>query len=209
MTPKEKAVHDSRQSVYGDFVSNMTGTSEQIQGLHRNWQSNNPDASLPAWWTPLVQVAVKLNRIASGHYHEDNFVDGRNYLAFVEAMQRPPATPAPPAPRIERVYVAAPYTAPTREQIVANVARAVQATAEVMRRGHDAHCPHSATDPVAQAEPLDYERWMRLDFGIIEKWATAILVVDDSPGVRRELELAKRLGLKVYLSVEDVPKLGG
>ncbi len=32
-------------------------------------------------------VAVKLNRIASGVYHEDSFDDARVYLAFVQTMQ--------------------------------------------------------------------------------------------------------------------------
>lgn len=88
MTPAEKAIHDSRQAVYGEAKTNMRGTSKQIEGLFINWQNNNPDKPLPEWFAPLVMCAVKMNRIASGNYTEDNFTDLRVYLTFVEEMQR-------------------------------------------------------------------------------------------------------------------------
>jgi hypothetical protein len=81
------ALHHERQSDYGPWAANMTGTSEQMQGLARQWFSNNPDKPLPPWWCPLMQVAVKMNRIASGNYKPDNFDDLRVYLKFVEEMQ--------------------------------------------------------------------------------------------------------------------------
>ncbi len=66
----------------------MAATSENMSGLHRQWQANNPGKPLPSWWAPLMQVAVKLNRVASGRFHQDNFDDARVYLSFVERLQQ-------------------------------------------------------------------------------------------------------------------------
>lgn len=88
LDPTLKAISDTRQSVYGSWKPNMAATSENMSGLYRQWQANNPGKPLPSWWAPLMQVAVKLNRVASGRFHQDNFDDARVYLSFVEQLQR-------------------------------------------------------------------------------------------------------------------------
>lgn len=82
------ALSSERQSVYGPWRQNMAGTSLQLDGLLSQYRANNPHDPLPTWWAPLCMVAVKLNRIASGNYHADNFDDLRVYLNFVEEMQK-------------------------------------------------------------------------------------------------------------------------
>lgn len=229
------SIHTERQSIYGPWQPNMIGTSEQLTGLARQWQNCNPqDKAFPGWWTPLTQCAVKLNRIASGRYHEDNFSDLRVYLKFVEEMQKgvkceAPQTPKPKAPdpyynynayrpavhapvlgsNVERIYVAGPYSADSKDAIAKHVHAAATAAVEIMQRGHDAHCPHAATwlpDRIS-GSTLGYERWMRLDMGIIEKWATAIFVLDFSPGTCREIDFALERGIKVYWRMDDIPDL--
>lgn len=59
-----------------------------IRGMLRQYESCNQCANLPDWWAPLSMIAVKLNRIASGRYHADNFADLRVYLDMVEQMQK-------------------------------------------------------------------------------------------------------------------------
>ncbi len=85
-------IQDSRQGVYGDWDINMDATSRQMDGLLRNYvgicMKGKRLLPLPNWWCPLMMVTVKLNRIASGNYHKDNFDDLRVYLSFVERMQR-------------------------------------------------------------------------------------------------------------------------
>ncbi len=78
----------SREGVYGPAMANMAGTSKQMDGLLENFLASKISTTLPDWWCPLMMCAVKLNRIASGNYHEDNFKDLRVYLSFVEEMQR-------------------------------------------------------------------------------------------------------------------------
>lgn len=80
-------LRNERESVYGPWDQNMAGTSEQLRGILRQWESCNPGKDVPLWFAPLAMVAVKLNRIASGRYHADNFADLRVYLDMVEQMQ--------------------------------------------------------------------------------------------------------------------------
>ena len=87
LDPTLKAISDTRQAVYGGWKPNMQATSENMSGLYRQFIANNPGKPLPAWWAPLMQVAVKLNRIASGRFHKDNFDDAAVYMSFVEQMQ--------------------------------------------------------------------------------------------------------------------------
>lgn len=88
LSEKERRLSDTRQSTYGAWKPNMEATSENMSGLYRQFVANNPGKPLPSWWAPLMQVAVKLNRIASGKYHADNFDDTRVYLSFVEQLQQ-------------------------------------------------------------------------------------------------------------------------
>jgi hypothetical protein len=44
-----------------------------------------------------------------------------------------------------------------------------------------------------------------LDNTFLELWANAFFFIDPSPGANRELELAKKLGLKIFYRLEDVP----
>lgn len=86
----------ARESVYGDFTRNMTGTSQQIAGvltqMYANGQmtiSKSGRVDLPEWFAPLIMgLCVKGNRMASGNHHEDNFVDARIYLDKAAEMQR-------------------------------------------------------------------------------------------------------------------------
>lgn len=110
---------------------------------------------------------------------------------------------------IERIYVAGPYSDSTDRGVAFNVIRAAKYTDAIMRLGHDAHCPHTATHQVDEMgqRQLGYERWMRLDFGLIERWATAVFVIANSPGTNREVEHAKQLGLKIYYKLSDIPDI--
>lgn len=88
LSPELQAIHDDRQGVYGNFTVNMTGTSMQLNGLFHQWAGNNPSKPLPPWFAALVIVSVKLNRIASGNYKQDNFDDAIVYLKQVQIMQK-------------------------------------------------------------------------------------------------------------------------
>lgn len=107
----------------------------------------------------------------------------------------------------ERVYIAGPYSATTQNGIDANVHRAAVIAVEVMRMGHMAHCPHTAThllEVIDQRQKLGYEDYMALDFSIIEHWATVVLKFDKSPGADREETFAKERGIRVVYRTEEL-----
>ncbi len=193
-----------RQTIYGDPRENHRGIAQGWAGLlqpHADLiRRGDP---LPEWVVALMMVALKLNRCRR-RYHADNYDDLRNYLDFAQEWQ----SAQPPH---HRIYIAGPYSAPELAGREANVQRAAEAATQCMRRGHDAHCPHAATHPIEQidqGEWVGYEQYMRLDFGIIDRWATALLYLGSSRGADRELERAQALGLTIFRSVDEVPDLG-
>jgi len=149
--------------------------------------------------------SFKISTLPVGRtYTSDEIVDWLRSSAPVDDAELGPSAPTP-----ERIYVAGPYSGETQDAIRANVRRAAKFADAIMRLGHDAHCPHTATHEVDEMgkHELGYERWMRLDLGILEKWATGIFVIAPSPGVDREVKRAEELGLKVYRSLSSLPDL--
>jgi len=84
---KLQALQRSRASDYGPWEPNMTAQSEMENALLNQWKASNPGKPLPPWWSPLTVASIKLCRMASGNYKEDNFDDIRVYLSFVQQMQ--------------------------------------------------------------------------------------------------------------------------
>lgn len=105
-----------------------------------------------------------------------------------------------------RIYVSGPYTADTPEQVEANIERACEIGRQLAARGHDVHIPHAATRPL---DGLPRERFMRLDLGLIERWANALYFIGPSLGAERERVRAAELGYPIFTRVEDVPDLEG
>ena len=200
-------VKHERQKVYGDPRENHAGIAQSWAGILQPWHEEiRRGEPVPPHVVALLMVQVKANRMRRV-YHGDNYTDLRAYLDFAEEWQREAKPPASIARTYHRIYLAHPYSAPTLAEREFNCHTASLIAAKLMAKGHDVHSPLNATHPVEQAEPgaIDYERWMRLDFGLIERWATALYAAGDSPGVRREVALAKSLGLPVWTHLEEVP----
>ena len=200
-------IRRDRGRIYGDPRENHKGIASQwaplLQPFARWIMEGVP---IPEHVVALMMVQLKTNRMRRV-YHEDNYDDLNVYLGFAADWQRDfEYEPVPPQPH-HRIYVAGPYSADTEDGVKANVQRAAHIAAELMKKGHDAHCPHAATDVVAKMladDGLWYERWMRLDMSLIRCWATAIFY-EPSPGADREEELARDLGLTVFTSLDEVP----
>lgn len=115
----------------------------------------------------------------------------------------------------ERIYVAGPY-APRNcslhaaaQEAQRNVDRAIAAAVECIERGHFVCVPHLSHYIHTNHSCLrDYGGWWyEEDNTFLDHWATAILHLASSPGADAELERAKKLGLKVYYAIHEVPIL--
>jgi len=109
---------------------------------------------------------------------------------------------------VERIYVAGPISADTEEETMKNYRRGQEVGVVLEKLGHLVFVPHNYVVRNHNQVRLpihQYETLLKLDFSVIENWATAFYFIGSSPGADRELELAKRLGLKIFYSCSQVP----
>lgn len=91
------------------------------------------------------------------------------------------------------IYVAGPYT---KGDVVVNVREAILVGIELRKLGfvymvpHHSHLAHLIS-------PQPYEFWMLLDFDLIERCDVLVRLHGDSDGAAREVEHARKLGLRV------------
>jgi hypothetical protein len=221
MTDTIEQVKASRQAVYGDPWENHKGIGQQWGAILRHVGRHIRDGGdVPPSLVAACMAAVKLNRMrVPGVHHEDNATDAHAYLDFADEFRRrelrEPRVQADRQPQngVHRIYVAGPYSASSPGLVEYNCSNARAYARRLMKKGHMVHLPHDAThhiseSAIAEGTPFDYEDWMRLDFSIIERWATAVYLVAKSPGADREVELAKRLGLTVFTDPDQVPFVG-
>lgn len=100
-----------------------------------------------------------------------------------------------------RVFVSAPFSAPTPEAVLDNVHRAIDCGQRLDESGViTAYVPHLYLwwD---RRHPAGYERWMEKCAEELRR-SDALLRLDASPGADRELALAKEIGLPLFLSEE-------
>lgn len=198
-------IKSERQKVYGEPRENHRGVANAWAGLLQpHWEAIRRGDPIPEWTVALLMVALKTNRMRRV-YHADNFQDLRAYLDFAEEWQGDSEkVPEPPQPL--RVYVAGPMTGDMK----ANTLMAAKCAAAIMRLGHMAHCPHTATFPIEEVGGVEYEQFMALDLDLIRNWATAVFRCPGaSSGADREVALAKELGLPVYTALGELPNLTG
>ena len=210
MTPdKIKALRESRGSVYGDPRENHRGIAQAWAGmLEPHWRSIQAGNPIPEHTVAHMMAALKMNRMRRV-FHQDNYDDIAVYLKFAHEWQKDYKAPEHIGPH--HIYVAGAYSNPDPEIVRQNVKAAVNIATLLMQKGHLAHCPHAATDPIEKADvgrKIGYEDYMTLDFSIIRLWATAMYrCPGESNGADREVELARDLGLPVWTSLDEVPAL--
>lgn len=108
------------------------------------------------------------------------------------------------------IYIAGPYTADDEAAVRANVMRAIDAGIEVYKRGHFPYIPHlthfvelRSVETGAGLRWEDYIGWDRVWL----QYCDAFLYLASSRGADLELRWAKELGLTIFHSIEEVPRL--
>lgn len=107
-----------------------------------------------------------------------------------------------------RIGIFGPYTAPTVEQRDINILRAREATAEILRLGHEPYCPHTQTAGMEVTDPdIEYEAYMRTTLSYLEVLDAGLFLHgwEKSPGTEREHARAVELGVIRFYDVSEVP----
>lgn len=112
----------------------------------------------------------------------------------------------------ERIFIAGPYapkdcTLHSAAQLAQrNVDRAIEVGNKLIEKGHFIFIPHLSHYIHTHYSCIrDYASWWyKEDNTFLEHWATALFFLGPSPGADKELALAKKLGLKIYNSIDEV-----
>lgn len=106
-----------------------------------------------------------------------------------------------------KVYIAGPYSSSVFAGKEENVARAIRIAISLYKKGHNPFVPHlTHYIDLAQLseEKLEWEDYMRTDIAWL-KSADALFFIGHSRGADIELEVAKKQGLKIFYSLDEVP----
>ncbi len=110
-----------------------------------------------------------------------------------------------------KVYLAGPYSSETAEGVERNVSRAISAGILVLLKGHYPFIPHLThyVDLVSTQRGLGlkWEDYIDWDLAWLQG-CDAILHIGSSKGADLELEVAQRLGKKVFRSIDEIPSTG-
>ena len=107
-----------------------------------------------------------------------------------------------------RIYIAGPYTASSEAEIQKNVETAIDASLALYKKGHFPYVPHLTHFIDQRARQTGVQMtWEDYVFRWDSAWLAlcdALLFLAESPGARKELELAQRLGKKIFYSLDEV-----
>lgn len=98
-----------------------------------------------------------------------------------------------------RVYIAGPYSSNPDE----NTAFAMAMGNVLLSLGFAPYIPHLCHFWHAQY-PRPYEDWMRMDLEFVKVCDLVFRLPGYSPGADREVELAQKCGIPVFLSISDI-----
>lgn len=112
-----------------------------------------------------------------------------------------------------KIFISGPITnggTASEDEVYQNVANAVEAGIELIRKGYAPFIPHLSvlTNNIAkqQGKEIPWQTWMKIDNAYLSE-SDAVLFLGNSKGADIELECAKQFGLPVYYSVEEVPEI--
>ena len=105
------------------------------------------------------------------------------------------------------IAIAGPYSADTPDKRQHNLAALNTAAAAVLKLGHIPVVGVNAALPIVECLGADvdhYETMMTISLALMDR-CDAILMLGESKGANRELEVLRSKGLPVYLSIDEIP----
>lgn len=101
-----------------------------------------------------------------------------------------------------RIYIAGPYT---KGDVVQNVRAAIEAGDKVAAMGHIPFIPH-LSHFWHMLFPHEYTFWLKQDLEWLKVCDAILRLPGDSNGADREVEEAINLKLRLFFSIENIPK---
>jgi hypothetical protein len=107
---------------------------------------------------------------------------------------------------VKIIFISGPYRSDTEYGVHKNIQNAEAVALRVWQLGHVAFCPHKNTAYFGGVAPDAL--WLEGDLEVLRRCDAVVLVPgwEKSSGVRAEVELAKELGLPIYLNPEAMAK---
>jgi len=103
-----------------------------------------------------------------------------------------------------RIYVAGPLNAPSAVIYIQNLHRMISVAIKIYKKGHIPFVPCLDFLMGLLAGNWEYDSYFNLNQPWLEQ-CEALFYMAPSPGANRELETAKKLGLKIFLSLDEIP----
>jgi hypothetical protein len=108
-----------------------------------------------------------------------------------------------------KIYIAGPYSADCAKCIHANVISAIDAGIELWKKGHNPYIPHLTHFVDQRAKitntPMAWNDYIEWDKVWLET-CDALLFLGSSKGANLELDLAKKMGKRIFFSINSVPE---
>jgi nucleoside 2-deoxyribosyltransferase len=101
-----------------------------------------------------------------------------------------------------KIYIAGPYS---KGNVAVNIKKAIKYANELSEKGFAPFIPHLSYY-WNKLYPKSYEFWMQLDFEFVKCCDGIIRIDGESAGADREIELAKKLNIPIFNSVNETIK---
>jgi len=110
-----------------------------------------------------------------------------------------------------RIYVAGPYSAPTKKGRTENIQQASEVAAVLAMAGHHPFCPHMHTAEWDDHYPMDWDYYMAHGLAMQRVMQAAFFQGDwrNSNGSLVEYEQATNWGQQIFLNYGEVPQVEG
>ncbi len=106
-------------------------------------------------------------------------------------------------------YIAGAISAPTENERMDNIRRAVDVAAHIIGLGYAVFVPHTMSELIDALYPQPYEFWMDNCLRLLQGCDLLVLVpgYGQSEGTRKEIDFAYVHGIPVHINYECVPKV--
>lgn len=104
------------------------------------------------------------------------------------------------------IYIAGPYTGKDKKETISNIAKARCLAHDCWEAGYATICPHMNT---AEFDDISPEVFYIGDLEIMERCDCVLLIPgwEKSFGARLETRFAKKLGIPIYKSLDEIKRM--